>query len=58
MILFLFLRVSICGFHFRIDAEPQLTLSDSELSRDAAQGRRRNASKIFARNAAEKTNPW
>src|SRR5580704_8281926 len=58
MILFLFLRASICGFHFRIDTGSQLTLSDSALRRDAAQGRRRNASEFFMRKAAENTNLW
>jgi hypothetical protein len=58
ILLFLLLRASIFGFHFRIDAGPQLTLSDSALRRDAAQGHRRNASKFFMRKAAENTNLW
>jgi hypothetical protein len=58
ILLFLLLRASIFGFHFTIDAEPQLTLSDSALRRDAAQGRQKNARKIFMPKAAENTNPW
>jgi hypothetical protein len=29
IVLFLLLRASICGFHFKVDTEPQLTPCDS-----------------------------
>jgi hypothetical protein len=47
MILFLLLRASIFGFHFRIDAEPQLTLCDSASGRDIAQELGTKASGIW-----------
>ena len=52
-------RLRDFGFRCELDAGPSAGRSPiRRCGRDAAQGRRRNASKFFMLKAAENTNPW